>query len=115
MDPSTRSDQYCILQVLVDDNTKRTKSSNKKSKKISGPSYYLFSRCGKTGTNGRSKLVGPMEDEFAEDEFCKFFKLKSGKEPSMDPSGSLGFPTSSPTSDFTKSIAQKRKKEKLEC
>jgi poly [ADP-ribose] polymerase 2/3/4 len=90
VDPSTNLDEFYILQVLVDDDppepqpphTKKAKGRPRVSERARSPAaqptYYVFSRWGRSGTSGQAKLDEFQGEATVEEEFSKLFHAKTG-------------------------------------
>ena len=69
IEPDKNSDKFYILQCILAVNA----TSNVEA-------FYVFSRYGRTGTQGQTNLKGPFEDDKnAVTEFDKIFKSKTGR------------------------------------
>jgi len=68
IEPAKNSDKFYILQCL---------STMQQSP---DGCFYVYSRYGRTGSEGQKNLKGPMQEDEAVDEFKKIFKDKVGRE-----------------------------------
>lgn len=69
VNPETNSDKYYILQIIIDEKSKKTKL------------FFLYTRWGRTGTCGQAKLDGPFKDtNVVTKKFAATFESKTGSE-----------------------------------